>query len=206
MNTMLKYELCILWKLCWFIFTPELCFFVFLFSLYQHKPIDYVCYVFPWWGEGVGWFLAISSMICVPAYAIYMYLVTPGTFSQKRPFPPSIGLYGKDPDYGRLCEFGALSTVWLHSVQRDDVSKFAGLGTRCVFVGYPRGMRAYKFLDPRTNKIIRTDNARIHEGHYYWEDRTPMLSQEEMQVWNDVTSRSSGQQIETDDDDEWIEV
>ena len=111
-----------------------------------------------------------------------------------------------DPDYGRLCEFGALSTMWLHSVQRDDVSKFAGLGTRCVFVGYPRGMRAYKFLDPMTNKIIRTDNARIHEGHYYWEDRTPMLSQEEMQVWNDVTSRSSGQQIETDDDNEWIEV
>lgn len=56
--------------------------FVFLFSLYQHKPIDYVGYVFPWWGEGVGWFLALSSMICVPAYAIYLYMVTPGTFSE----------------------------------------------------------------------------------------------------------------------------
>lgn len=44
--------------------------------------MDYVGYVFPWWGEGVGWFLAISSMICVPVYAIYLYMVTPGTFSE----------------------------------------------------------------------------------------------------------------------------
>lgn len=39
-------------------------------------------YEYPWWGQAIGWFLALSSMVCIPGYAIYLYLVTPGTFSE----------------------------------------------------------------------------------------------------------------------------
>ena len=38
-------------------------------------------YEFPWWGETIGWIIALSSMVCIPGYAIYLYLVTPGTFN-----------------------------------------------------------------------------------------------------------------------------
>jgi hypothetical protein len=39
-------------------------------------------YKYPWWGELIGWFLALSSMSCIPGYAIYKYLNTTGDFSE----------------------------------------------------------------------------------------------------------------------------
>jgi hypothetical protein len=39
-------------------------------------------YKYPWWGELIGWFLALSSMLCIPGYAIYKYLNTTGDFSE----------------------------------------------------------------------------------------------------------------------------
>jgi solute carrier family 6 GABA transporter-like protein 1 len=38
-------------------------------------------YEYPWWGQLIGWFLALSSMLCIPGYAIYKYLNTTGDFS-----------------------------------------------------------------------------------------------------------------------------
>lgn len=45
----------------------------------KYKPLTYMDYVYPWWGQLIGWLLALSSMLCVPGYAIYIYWVTPGT-------------------------------------------------------------------------------------------------------------------------------
>ncbi|RWS17235.1 sodium- and chloride-dependent GABA transporter 1-like protein [Dinothrombium tinctorium] len=66
LKDMLGYEPCIWWKISW-----------------VYRNLTYMNYVYPWWGELIGWCLALSSMLCIPGYAIYLYLVTPGPFDQK---------------------------------------------------------------------------------------------------------------------------
>jgi solute carrier family 6 GABA transporter-like protein 1 len=83
LEEMLEGRLCTWWKLCWFFFTPTFCFGVFIFSLVQYQPLTYMNYEYPWWGQLIGWFLALSSMLCIPGYAIYKYLNTTGDFSTK---------------------------------------------------------------------------------------------------------------------------
>jgi len=80
------------WKFTWYIGAPVVCTGVFLFSLIQYQPLAYLGYVYPWWGQLLGWVLALSSMLCIPGYAIYIYSVTPGTFEErcKQLFRPNI--------------------------------------------------------------------------------------------------------------------
>lgn len=56
---------------------------VFLFSLIKYKPLKYNnSYVYPPWGYVVGWLMALSSMVCVPLYAIFILLKTKGSLKQ----------------------------------------------------------------------------------------------------------------------------
>ncbi|KAM4747330.1 sodium- and chloride-dependent betaine transporter-like isoform 2-T2 [Rhinophrynus dorsalis] len=71
-------------KICWLVVTPAICLATFLFSLIKYMPLKYNNrYVYPPWGYAVGWFMAISSMICIPLYAIYSTLKTKGTIKQR---------------------------------------------------------------------------------------------------------------------------
>ena len=56
--------------------------FLFLVSLYMARPPSYGTYVFPAWSLAVGWLMVCASIICVPAYAIYKFLITPGTVQE----------------------------------------------------------------------------------------------------------------------------
>jgi len=53
---------------------------VFLFSLLQWSEITYLGYKYPWIAHMFGWFTALSSMLCIPVYAIYLWRKTPGDF------------------------------------------------------------------------------------------------------------------------------
>ncbi|KAH8031773.1 hypothetical protein HPB51_020844 [Rhipicephalus microplus] len=78
LEDMIGYRPCMWWKFCWVFLTPCVCFGVFVFSLVQYRPLKYIDYVYPWWGQLVGWILALSTMLCIPGYAIYKFIVTPG--------------------------------------------------------------------------------------------------------------------------------
>jgi hypothetical protein len=65
----------IYWKICWDFITPVICLGVWIFSLVSYSRAKYGDYEFPLWGELVGWALALSSILCIPVYAIY-YLIT----------------------------------------------------------------------------------------------------------------------------------
>lgn len=51
---------------------------MFIFNLVQWTPIKYLDYEYPWWSHVLGWFTALSSMLCIPGYMVYAWMTTPG--------------------------------------------------------------------------------------------------------------------------------
>uniref|UniRef100_A0A672M0Z5 Transporter n=1 Tax=Sinocyclocheilus grahami TaxID=75366 RepID=A0A672M0Z5_SINGR len=73
----------IYWRLCWKFVSPTFLLFVVIASIVTSGELRYDDYVFPPWSNMVGWFIALSSMLCVPIYAIYKFLILPGTFKER---------------------------------------------------------------------------------------------------------------------------
>ncbi|KAK7582127.1 hypothetical protein V9T40_013572 [Parthenolecanium corni] len=71
------------WKYCWLYVTPFICVSVFFFNLIQWTPVKYMNYEYPWWSHIFGWITALSSMLCIPGYMVYIWFKTPGDTHQK---------------------------------------------------------------------------------------------------------------------------
>ncbi|VTJ60354.1 Hypothetical predicted protein [Marmota monax] len=71
-------------KYCWLFFTPAVCTATFLFSLVKYTPLTYnKKYTYPWWGDALGWLLALSSMVCIPAWSFYKLSTLKGPFRER---------------------------------------------------------------------------------------------------------------------------
>ncbi|VDK79434.1 unnamed protein product [Onchocerca ochengi] len=73
------------WKFCWVYATPIVCMSVMIFGLVKYEPLRIAAYNYdyPLWGHIFGWFLSLSSMLCIPIYGIYLWIITDGTSSDK---------------------------------------------------------------------------------------------------------------------------
>ncbi|XP_070558018.1 sodium- and chloride-dependent GABA transporter 1-like [Ptychodera flava] len=83
LEDMLGFRPFIWWKLCWMIFAPLISCGVFLYAVIQYRRLKYLDYFYPAWGEGIGWIMALSSMLFIPGYMVYKLIITPGTLMER---------------------------------------------------------------------------------------------------------------------------
>uniref|UniRef100_A0A669EIW8 Transporter n=1 Tax=Oreochromis niloticus TaxID=8128 RepID=A0A669EIW8_ORENI len=83
----------IFFRLCWLIVAPVLITVILIFSIIQFKPARYGKYVFPPWAQGVGWIIALASIIWIPLGAIHTLWVLPGSIMEVMYISCSYTLY-----------------------------------------------------------------------------------------------------------------
>ncbi|KAG7478184.1 hypothetical protein MATL_G00077670 [Megalops atlanticus] len=71
-------------KWSWTVITPVLCMGCFIFSLVKYKPLTYnKIYEYPDWSIGVGWTLALASMICIPMVVVIKIIQSDGPLIER---------------------------------------------------------------------------------------------------------------------------
>ncbi|XP_075039663.1 LOW QUALITY PROTEIN: sodium- and chloride-dependent creatine transporter 1-like [Mixophyes fleayi] len=71
-------------KWCWSVITPLVCVGIFVFHVINYKPLTYnKTYVYPWWGEAIGWGLALASMLCIPLTLVCKLLGAKGSLRER---------------------------------------------------------------------------------------------------------------------------
>lgn len=122
---MIGYRPCPWMKWCWSFFTPLVCMVrvrggqargtkgpwrllpadrkappsqgIFIFNVVYYEPLVYNnTYVYPWWGEAVGWGFALSSMLCVPLHLLGCLLRAKGTVAEVSSHASCPLLWGPD--------------------------------------------------------------------------------------------------------------
>lgn len=67
------------WRFCWKFAAPVFLLFIIVYGLLGYEPLSYENYVYPAWANVLGWMIAGSSVIMIPAVAIYKFITTPGS-------------------------------------------------------------------------------------------------------------------------------
>lgn len=70
-------------KFCLKYITPSFCFIIFIACCVKYKPLEIGNYVYPPWGNAIGWMLTLASVLSIPVVAVYSLLMAPGTLKQR---------------------------------------------------------------------------------------------------------------------------
>lgn len=57
---------------------------IFTFSILGYEEMIAGDYTYPTWSINMGWALTASSILCIPAYIVYLFCITSGSFLQVR--------------------------------------------------------------------------------------------------------------------------
>ncbi|RZF36574.1 hypothetical protein LSTR_LSTR010685 [Laodelphax striatellus] len=82
-ENMLGHRPGLFWRICWAYISPIFLLVIFVFSLMGYEEMLAGDYVYPPWSISLGWVLTASSLTCIPAYIIYKFLITPGSFTKR---------------------------------------------------------------------------------------------------------------------------
>lgn len=71
-------------KFMWVFATPLFTLVLIIFTVMTYEDLTYNRdYKYPAWALKFGWFLSISSIICIPIYALYRFIVVGGSFNER---------------------------------------------------------------------------------------------------------------------------
>ncbi|KFB51150.1 AGAP010621-PA-like protein [Anopheles sinensis] len=71
------------WRICWKYISPTFLFCILIFSLLGYEDMLGEEYKYPEWSVAAGWTLTLSSVLCIPTYAIFKFLKTPGNCRER---------------------------------------------------------------------------------------------------------------------------
>ncbi|CAD5125285.1 DgyrCDS13529 [Dimorphilus gyrociliatus] len=81
---MLGFRPGIYWRVCWKFIAPVFIMCIMVFGFVMYEPLAYdKNYIYPGWANGVGWCLALSSILCMPVVASVRMLITKGSFIER---------------------------------------------------------------------------------------------------------------------------
>src|SRR5882724_7609518 len=71
----------------------------------------------------------------------------------------------KNPDVSHLRIWGC--TAYVHT-QKDKCSSLSPHMERCAFIGYPEGIKGWKFIIPKTRHTIVSERTEFDERHFLY--------------------------------------
>ncbi|XP_075679164.1 sodium-dependent serotonin transporter-like isoform X2 [Dermatophagoides pteronyssinus] len=74
-NEMIGHRPNIFWRVCWKCVCPIFLGFIAFASLINKEPLKLGDYIYPEWSVNVGWLITLSSLSCIPIYALYHLII-----------------------------------------------------------------------------------------------------------------------------------
>lgn len=69
---------------CWTFISPLIIIVLFVFSIVKYERVTYAnSYIFPLFGELIGWCMGMASVICIPIYALFYLLRQDGSLKER---------------------------------------------------------------------------------------------------------------------------
>ncbi|CAD5124741.1 DgyrCDS13010 [Dimorphilus gyrociliatus] len=83
-STMLGKEISVVWRVFWGGISPVVIIAIIIFNLATSQGAEYGDYTYPVWGDCIGWFITLSSILPIPIVAAIKLIKSPGkTFLEK---------------------------------------------------------------------------------------------------------------------------